>query len=94
MTETRVKIAKLLQILRKLDFPPAGPNWVRFFKGDVARTAKEIVKFAKGQPPFNYLPAYRAIKDRIELGIDLETAIKVATIRGRSCRSSSKQAIS
>ena len=45
----------------------------------IPRTAKAIVKFAKGQPPFNYQPAYRAIKDRIELGISLKAALNVAS---------------
>jgi hypothetical protein len=82
MSDIQIEIAKLLTILRKLDFPPSGPNWVRFISDDVARTAKAILKFAKGQPPFTYQPAYRGIKDRIELGVDLETAIKVATTKG------------
>lgn len=82
MTETQIRLDGLAKMLRKLDSPPAGPNWVRFYKGDVARTAREIVKFAKGQPLFNYLPGYKAIKDRIELGIDLNAAIKVATSKG------------
>ncbi len=76
------EIKKLLKVLRKLDHPPAGPNWVRFIhQADPARTAKAIVRFAKGQPPFNYQPAYRAIKDRIEIGISLDTALRVASKR-------------
>lgn len=75
------KIRKLLKVLRKLDHPPAGPNWVRFIYDDAPKTAKAIVRFAKGQPQFNYQPAYRAIKDRIELGISLEAALRVASQR-------------
>lgn len=82
MTDYNGQIKKLLKVLRKLDHPPAGPNWVRFiYRGDPARTAKAIVRFAKGQPPFNYQPGYRAIKDRIELGISLEAALLVASKR-------------
>jgi hypothetical protein len=71
-----------VNLLRKLDRPPAGPNWVRFIFDDPIRTAKAIVAFAKGQPQFNYRPAYTAIKDRIELGISRETAVRIASERG------------
>src|ERR1700733_3158041 len=70
------------KILRKLDHPPAGPNWVRFICDDPRKTAKAIIAFAKEQPPFNYQPAYHAIKDRIELGISRETALRMAAERG------------
>jgi hypothetical protein len=82
MAQYRSEIAKLLKLLRKLDRPPAAPNWVRFVSGDMVKTARAILRFAKGQPPFNYMPAYRGIKDRIELGISLESAVKVATLKG------------
>jgi hypothetical protein len=82
MVDYNAEIVKLLKVLRKLDYPPAGPNWVRFIFDNVERTAKAMVSFAKGQPPFGYQPAYCAIKDRIELGIDLDAAIKVATGKG------------
>jgi hypothetical protein len=76
------KIKSLHKVIRKLDRPPAGPNWVRFICGDAGRTAKAIVIFAKGQPQFSYQTGYRAIKDRIELGISLETALRVVSERG------------
>jgi len=75
-------IQSLLKVLRKLDRPPAGPNWVRFIFDDPVRTAKAILAFAKGQPRFNYQVGYRAIKDRIELGISLETALLVVSRKG------------
>jgi hypothetical protein len=75
-------VEKYTKMLRKLDRPPAGPNWVRFIHGDAARTAKAIVAFAMGQPQFSYQPGYAAIKDRIELGIDREAAIRIASERG------------
>lgn len=82
MADYEGEIKKLLKVLRKLDHPPAGPNWARFIHdADPARTAKSIIRFAKGQPLFNYQPAYRAIKDRIELGIDLIAALIVASKR-------------
>src|SRR5882672_9300145 len=82
MVDYNAEIVKRLKIIRKLDFPPAGPNWVRFIFDDVKPTAKAILSFAKGQPSFGYQAGYRAIKDRIELGIDIDTAIKVATGKG------------
>jgi hypothetical protein len=75
-------IDRYMKMLRKLDRPPAGPNWVRFIRDDPARTAKAILAFAKGQPRFNYQPAYSAIKDRIELAISRETAVRIASERG------------
>lgn len=82
MPDYKNEIAKLLKILRKLDHPPAGPNWVRFIFDDVARTAKAILRFTKSQPQFNYQPGYHGIKDRIELGITREQAIVVASTKG------------
>ncbi|MCA6112757.1 hypothetical protein [Bradyrhizobium cenepequi] len=82
MVDYNAELARRFKILRKLDFPPAGPNWVRFIFDDVASTAKAMLSFAKGQPAFGYQAAYRAIRDRIELGIDLNAAIKVATGKG------------
>jgi hypothetical protein len=80
MADSEGEIKQLLKVLRKLDRPPAGPNWVRFVhQGNPSRTAKSIIRFAKGQPPFNYQPAYTAIKDRVELNINLETALHVAS---------------
>ncbi len=80
MANLEGEIRKLLKVLRKLDYPPAGPNWVRFIcAGEPPKTARSIVRFAKGQPTFNYRPAYRAIKDRIELSIDLDAALRVAS---------------
>lgn len=73
---------KHLRLLRKLDRPPAGPNFARFIHEDPNRTAKAVLSFIRGLPPFNYLQGYRAAKDRIELGIAPETAIRVATAKG------------
>ncbi|WP_271896077.1 hypothetical protein [Candidatus Phyllobacterium onerii] len=69
------------KLLAKLDRPPSAPNWVRFVHDDVGKTTKSIVSFVKGAPRFTYSPAYAAIRDRIQLGIDLDTAVTVA---GRS----------
>lgn len=71
-----------VKLLAKLDRPPSGPNWVRFVQDDVARTTKSIVSFVKGSPRFTYSSGYTAIKDRIQLGINLETALAAATRSG------------
>ena len=68
--------------IRKLDHPPAGPNFARFIQEDPRRSAKAIISFAKAQPLFAYQPAYAGIKDSIELNIDRETALSVARLRG------------
>lgn len=70
------------KIIAKLDRPPSGPNWVRFIGGDVPSTTKSIVSFAKGMIPFTYQTGYAAIKDRIQLGIDLFTAIEMVKRSG------------
>ncbi len=70
------------KVLAKLDRPPSGPNWARFVQDGVASTTKSIVTFAKGIPPFTYSPGYAAIKDRIQLGVDRETAVKMAQRSG------------
>lgn len=82
MADYRNEIAKLHRILRKLDHPPAGPNWVRFICDDVPPTAKAMLRFARGQPQFNYQSGYHGIKDHIELGIGREQAILVASSKG------------
>ncbi|MBD9390369.1 hypothetical protein IB237_24505 [Agrobacterium sp. AGB01] len=71
-----------VKLLAKLDRPPSGPNWVRFVRSDVISTTKSIISFVKGSPPFTYSAGYTAIKDRIQLGINLETAIAVAARSG------------
>jgi len=71
------------KLLAKLDRPPSGHNWSRFVHdGDVARTTKEIVAFVKGVPKINYVAGSTAIRDRLQCGIDLETAVKVTKRSG------------
>ncbi|MBS3650811.1 hypothetical protein KEU06_19550 [Pseudaminobacter sp. 19-2017] len=70
------------KIIAKLDRPPAGPNWVRFIGADLPSTTKSILSFAKGIPQFTYQTGYAAIKDRIQLGIELETALGIVRHRG------------
>jgi hypothetical protein len=71
------------KLLAKLDRPPSGHNWARFVHGDdVVRTTKAIMSFVKGIPPLTYLPGSSAIKDRIQLGINVETAIQMTRRSG------------
>src|SRR5690349_8488551 len=70
------------RLLKKLDRPPAGPNWVRLVKDDPLATAKAILAFLKGQPPFNYINAYAGCRARIEDKISLEVALAIAVRSG------------
>jgi hypothetical protein len=71
-----------IKLIRKLDHPPAGPNWVRFVHDDPSKSVKAILNWVFGRPQFTYQHGCLAIKDRIELGIDLTTAIRMATCKG------------
>lgn len=68
--------------LKKLDRPPAGPNFVRLLAEEPLRTAKNIVSLVLGVPPFTYKDSYSLMRDRITLGITLETALKGIEGRG------------
>lgn len=70
------------KLLVKLDKPPSGPNWVRFIHEGVPKTTKTIVSFVKSIPPFTYSIGYSAIRDRIQLGIDLGTAVNATKRAG------------
>lgn len=70
------------KLLAKLDKPPSGHNWVRLVHSDVPKITKSILSFVKGTFPFTYRPSYAAIQDRIQLGISLETAIKITQKSG------------
>lgn len=74
----------IAKMIRKLDHPPAGPNFARFVFDDPLKTAKTILAFARGIPPFTYQPAYAGIKDAIELNIGIEQALAVAARKGAS----------
>lgn len=70
------------KLLLKLDRLPSAPNWVRFVKDDAPSTAKEIIKFLRGRITFTYQPSYAVIKDCVELGLTLETAIEAVLSKG------------
>lgn len=65
------------QIKRKVMRPPSAQNWTRLNAfGDLEKTTLLIAKFAVGFPSFNYIPAVGACKDKVELELDLDTAVK------------------
>jgi hypothetical protein len=68
--------------LKKLDRPPAGPNFVRLLAEEPLRTAKNIVSLVLGIPPFSYKGSYGLMRDRITFRITLETALKGIEGRG------------
>lgn len=70
-------MASFDQIKRKVMRPPSAQNWTRLNAfGDLKRTTLLIANFAVSVPPFNYNPAVGACKHKVELGLDLDTAIK------------------
>lgn len=72
----------LEKVLAKINRPPFAHNFVRLVGGDPITTARNIVTFASGIPPFNYSSAYAVIKDRIQLGISLENALSAVRMTG------------
>lgn len=77
-----IKDTRLAMSLKKLDRPPAGANWVRLVREDVLSTVSAILAFIRGIPPFNYRPAYIAIRDVIEWGSNEETALRIVSEKG------------
>ena len=75
-------MAAVFSELRKLDNPPSAINWTRLNDTDPTKTAKRIVDFVLRPPTWSYRPASSAIHDRIALGLDRETAQKMATVSG------------
>jgi hypothetical protein len=72
----------LEKILKKLDSPPSGPNFVRLLAEEPNRATKNIVSLVLGMPPFHYQDAYLVMRDRISHGISLETALRAIEGRG------------
>ncbi len=67
---------------KKLNKPPSAPNWVRYNHLDVEKTASAIASFVLGIPKISYQTGLSAVRDRIELGIDLRTAVRAVSIKG------------
>ena len=64
------------KIARKINRPPAAQNWVRpNALGDFLKTTSRIVSFAMAIPPFNYNPALKSCRDKVQLGLGIETAL-------------------
>jgi hypothetical protein len=63
-------------ILRKIDRPPAGVNFVRHLGLTPQSTASKITAFARSRIGWSYQPAYAAIRDRIALQADIATLEK------------------
>jgi hypothetical protein len=75
-------VNEVQKILKKLDRPPSAANFVRFIDDSVLKTTKYIVSFAVGMPLFNYQDAYKQMRDRIQFGISIETALRGIEGRG------------
>ena len=75
-------VRTLDKVLAKLDRPPFVHNFVRLLGDDPDSTAKNIVGFVKGIPPFSYAPAYAVIKDRIQFGMPLSQALQSVLSKG------------
>lgn len=66
---------KFESVARKIDRPPAAQNFSRLNEpGDIQKTASRIVSFALGMPAFNYEPGNKACRDKVQFGLELETA--------------------
>lgn len=77
-----MSMSEYQRLVRKLDNPPAAINLVRFASESPHKVARSMVKFVMGIPQHTYVSGGKAIKDRIELGIDLATAVKMVMRSG------------
>jgi hypothetical protein len=66
---------------------------VRFVCDDPNRSAKAILGWLFGRPPFTYAPGYCGIKDRLELGIDRSTAVGIASRKGAAAGRDSNKSL-
>lgn len=70
-------MANFDSIKRKVMRPPSAQNWTRLNAfGDLEKTTSLIANFAVGIPAFNYIPGVGACRHKVELDLDLDTAIK------------------
>lgn len=77
------------KIERKIKRPPAAHNVAGLLDPSCElKTTQNIARFAVGMPAFNYLSAMTVCRDRVSLGIDLETGLRaverVGSPAGRS----------
>ena len=74
---------KFEQVEKKVINPPAAHNVARLLEPDSeTKTVENIANFALSIPAFNYLPAQAVIRDRVALGIDLDTGVKTVRQAG------------
>lgn len=74
---------KFEQVERKVVNPPAAHNVARLLDTQSEiKTTENIAKFAVSIPAFNYLPGLAVIRDRVSLGLELETAVKTVQKTG------------
>lgn len=74
---------KFEQVEKKVVNPPAAHNVARLLDPDSeVRTTENIAKFAVSIPAFNYLTGQTAIRDRVSMGLNLETAVKTVRNAG------------
>ncbi len=77
-----IRMADLKKVLAKLDRPPFVHNFVRLVADDPLPTARNIVDFVRGQPQFQYGSGYAVIRDKIQLGISLDQALRAVQSSG------------
>lgn len=70
-------MASFDSIKRKVLRPPSAQNWTRLNAfGNLEKTTALIANFAVGVPSFNYVPGVGACKHKVELDLELDTAVK------------------
>lgn len=74
---------KFEQVEKKVERPPAAHNVARLLDPESeSQTIVNIAKFAVSIPAFNYLGAQTVIRDRVALGLGLETAVRTVRKAG------------
>jgi hypothetical protein len=74
---------KFETIARKIAQPPGGQNFARLNAlGDEPITTSLIANFALSIPAFNYIPAMRQCTLKVQMGLELETALRAVRNSG------------
>lgn len=74
---------KFEQVEKKIARPPAAHNVARLLDpNSELKTTENIANFAVSIPAFNYRCAEVVIRDRVSLGLELETALKTVRTKG------------
>ncbi len=70
-------------VLRKVAHPPAPQNWVRLIEpDDQLATARRIANLAMAIPDFNYVTGMKMCRDKVQMNLKLETALKAVARTG------------